>query len=132
MPHVVVEYSKNLEQSVDISELIRVVHDAMIATDAFPLEAVRTRAAPRDDFRIADGDPRNAFLAVVGRIAPGRPQALRHELGRSLFEAVQSYLSDVSEAIPLSITVELQEIDQTSAFRHNSIVARLPDRLAQA
>jgi 5-carboxymethyl-2-hydroxymuconate isomerase len=124
MPHVVVEYSRNLEQSVDISELIRVVHDALVATNAFPLEAVRTRGAPRNDFRIADGDPRNAFLAIVGRIAPGRPQAVRHELGKALFEAVRGYLSEVSEAIPLSITVELQEIDQTSAFRHNSIVAK--------
>ena len=124
MPHVVVEYSRNLEQSVDISELIRVVHDAMVATDAFPLEAVRTRGAPRDDFRIADGDPRNAFLAIVGRIAPGRPQPVRHELGKALFEAVRDYLSEVSETIPLSITVELQEIDQTSAFRHNSIPAK--------
>src|SRR5450631_1704971 len=132
MPHVVVEYSMNLEQSVDISELIRVVHDAMVATKAFPLEVVRTRAAPRDDFRIADGDPRNGFLAVVGRIAPGPPQQVRHELGKSLFDAVRGYLSDVSDAIPLSITVELQEIDQTSAFRHNSIVVRSSDALTKA
>jgi 5-carboxymethyl-2-hydroxymuconate isomerase len=129
MPHIVVEYSRNLEQSVDISELIRVAHDAVIATNAFPLEAVRTRGAPRDDFRIADGDPRNAFLAIVGRIAPGRPQTVRHELGKMLFDAIRSYLSDISEAIPLSITVELQEIDQTSAFRHNSIVAKRSDAL---
>jgi 5-carboxymethyl-2-hydroxymuconate isomerase len=131
MPHIVIEYSKNLEQSVDIPELIRVVHDAMIATNAFPLEAVRTRGVPRNDFRIADGDPRNAFLAVVGRIAPGRPQQLRHELGKTLFDAIRGYLSDVSEAIPLSITVELQEIDQTSAFRHNSIVVKPSDALAK-
>jgi len=130
MPHVIVEYSKNLERNVDISELIKVVHDAVIATNAFPLEAVRTRGAPRNDFRIADGDPRNAFLAVVGRIAPGRPQQVRHELGKTLFDAIRDYLSDVSEAIPLSITVELQEIDQTSAFRHNSIVAKPSDARA--
>jgi 5-carboxymethyl-2-hydroxymuconate isomerase len=127
MPHIIVEYSRNLEQSVYIPELIRVTHEAMIATKAFPSEALRTRGAPRDDFRIADGDPRNAFLAVVGRIAPGRPQQVRHELGRTLFEVVTSYLGDVSKAIPLSITVELQEIDQTSAFRHNSIAVKLSD-----
>jgi 5-carboxymethyl-2-hydroxymuconate isomerase len=124
MPHIVVEYSQNLEQSVDIAELIKIVHDTAIATKAFPLEAVRTRGAARQDYLIADGDPRNAFLAVVGRIAPGRPQQVRHELGKTLFDAIRTYLSDVSAAIPLSITVELQEIDQTSAFRHNSIVVK--------
>src|SRR5258708_14103819 len=132
MPHIIVEYSKNLEQNVDIAELIRVVHDAVIATNAFPLEAVRTRGAPRNDFRLAGGDPRNGFLAVVGRIAPGSPQQGRHELGKMLFDAIRGYLSDVSEAIPLSITVELQEIDQTSAFRHNSIVVRPSDALARS
>jgi 5-carboxymethyl-2-hydroxymuconate isomerase len=122
LPHIVVEYSRNLEKSVDIVELLKCVHDTAIATKAFPLEALRTRAAPREQYLIADGNPRNAFLAIVGRIAPGRPAQLRHELGRILFEAVQGYLSEVSRRIPLSITVELHEIDQTSAFRHNSIV----------
>lgn len=131
MPHITVEYSQNLARSVDIAELIRVVHDTMAATRAFPLEAVRTRGVPRHDFRIADGDPRNAFLAVVGRIAPGRPQQVRHELGKTLFEAIRDHLREVSESIPLSITVELQEIDQTSAFRHNSIVVKPADAVAK-
>jgi 5-carboxymethyl-2-hydroxymuconate isomerase len=124
MPHVIVEYSENLAQRVDISELIRLVHETLAATNAFPLEAIRTRGAPRADVRIADGDPRNAFLAIVGRIAPGRSQQLRHDLGKTLFEAIRDYLGDVSAAIPLSLTVELQEIDQTSNFRHSSIPAR--------
>jgi 5-carboxymethyl-2-hydroxymuconate isomerase len=58
---------------------------------------------------------------VVGRIAPGRPQETRHHLGKFVFEAIQSHLSEVSAKIPLSITFELHEIDQTSAFRHNTI-----------
>lgn len=126
MPHVVVEYSRNLEQSVDIPALINVVHEAVIATGAFSPAAVRTRAAPRDDYRIADGDARNAFLAIVGRIKPGRPQQVRHDLGRMLFEAVRGHLDDVAARIPICITVELQEIDQTSAFMHNTIVAAPP------
>ncbi|MGA7805222.1 hypothetical protein [Bradyrhizobium sp.] len=123
MPHVVVEYSENLARSVDISELIKLVHETLVATNAFPLEAIRTRGAARRDVRIADGDPRNAFVAIVGRIAPGRSQQLRHDLGKTLFEAVRRHLIDACAAIPLSITVELQEIDQTSNFRHSSIGA---------
>ena len=121
MPHIVVEYSANLERDVDIAALVKVVHDAFIATAAFPLEAVRTRSVRRDNYRIADGNPRNAFLCVVGRIAPGRPQETRHHLGKLVFEAIQFHLSEVSAKIPLSITFELHEIDQTSAFRHNTI-----------
>jgi 5-carboxymethyl-2-hydroxymuconate isomerase len=123
MPHITVEYSKNLEQSADVSELIKAVHKAAIGTKAFPVSAIRTRGASRKNFRVADGDPRNAFLAVVIRVAQGRTPELRHEIGSAIFESVTNHMRDVSAAIPLAITVELQEIDQTAAFRHSTIPA---------
>jgi 5-carboxymethyl-2-hydroxymuconate isomerase len=123
MPHIVAEYSANLEQSVDIMALLDVIHKAVVATGAFPLEVVRVRAARRDQFKIANNDPRNAFLAIVGHIAPGRPQNIRHEIGKATFSAVCSYLNEVSNTIPLSITLELHEIEQTAAFRLNTIKA---------
>jgi 5-carboxymethyl-2-hydroxymuconate isomerase len=121
LPHIVAEYSANLEQSVDIHALLDVIHRTVVATKAFPLEVVRVRAARREHYQIADGNPRNAFLAIVGRIAPGRPQTVRRDIGEAMFNAVISFLSDVSKAVPLSITLELHEIDQTAAFRLNAI-----------
>ena len=73
MPHVVAEYSANLEQSTDIRKLLDVIHGALFATGEFPLEVLRIRAARRDQYKIANDDPDNAFLAIVGHIAPGRP-----------------------------------------------------------
>jgi 5-carboxymethyl-2-hydroxymuconate isomerase len=121
MPHVTAEYSSNLEQSTDIMSLLDVIHGALFATGEFPLEVLRIRAARRDQYVVANKDPRNAFLAIVGYIAPGRPPTKRREIGQALFDAVCRHLADVSEAIPLSITVELHEIEQTAAFRKNSI-----------
>jgi 5-carboxymethyl-2-hydroxymuconate isomerase len=123
VPHIVAEYSANIEQSVDIMALLDVIHGAVVATGAFPLEVVRVRAARRDQFKIANKDPRNAFLAIVGHIAPGRPSNVRHEIGKAIFNAVCSHLSAASNAIPLSITLELHEIEQTAAFRLNTIGA---------
>jgi 5-carboxymethyl-2-hydroxymuconate isomerase len=124
MPHVTVEYSVNLEQHTNISALVKVVHETLVASGVLPVEAIRTRAAPREHYRIADGDPRNAFLAIVGRIAPGRPPGVREALGQTLFEAVRSHLSEIFASVPLSMTVELQEIDQSANFRHSSIKLR--------
>jgi 5-carboxymethyl-2-hydroxymuconate isomerase len=124
MPHITVEYSKNLEKSIDILQLIRVVHDAIIATDSFTISNIRTRGVPCSDYYIADGNPDNAFLAIVGRIAPGRPQQVRHDLGNAIYSKIKSHLNDTFNSIPLSLTVELQEIDQTAAFKHSTIVAR--------
>jgi 5-carboxymethyl-2-hydroxymuconate isomerase len=124
MPHIVIEYSANLDVQTDIPALVRVTHEAVFATGEFALEAIRTRTARREVYRIADGDPRNAFVAVVGRIAPGRTGELRHSIGKAVFEAVQTQLATLSASIPLSLTVELHEIEQTAAFRHNTILPR--------
>ena len=123
MPHVIVEYSQNLERSVDISELIKVVHDAMIATNAFPLEAVRTRGAPRNDFRIADGDPRNAFLAVVGRIAQIQGAT------REAVEAIQGITTTIEEVSNIAATIASSIEEQRSATAE---IARNVTQTAQA
>jgi 5-carboxymethyl-2-hydroxymuconate isomerase len=123
MPHVVAEYSANLEQSTDIGKLLDVIHGALFATGEFPLEVLRIRAARRDQYKIANDDPKNAFLAIVGHIAPGRPASRRRDIGQAVFDAVCAHLDQVSKMIPLSITLELHEIEQTAAFRKNTIKA---------
>jgi 5-carboxymethyl-2-hydroxymuconate isomerase len=77
MPHIVVEYSANLEKSIDIRALVRRVHEAVLASGVFELGAVRTRAERREVYEIADGDPDNGFIHVGLSIAPGRDAATR-------------------------------------------------------
>ncbi len=72
MPHVLVEYSSNLEDAVSIRELIDDLHITMIESGLFDLSAIRTRALPRSIYRIADGKPENVFLHIVTRIRSGR------------------------------------------------------------
>ena len=71
MPHIVVEYSANLDKDLDIRNLVDRVHEAVLASGVFELGAVRTRAERRDVYRVADGDPNNGFVHVDIRIAPG-------------------------------------------------------------
>jgi 5-carboxymethyl-2-hydroxymuconate isomerase len=49
MPHQIVEYSANLEEKVDIDALMAHLHETVAGIDAFPLAALRTRAAPRTE-----------------------------------------------------------------------------------
>ena len=72
MPHIVIEYSANLEHEVEPMTLVRAVHAAALAQAIFEAAGVRTRAARREHCLIADGDPSHAFVAVTARIGPGR------------------------------------------------------------
>jgi 5-carboxymethyl-2-hydroxymuconate isomerase len=121
MPHLIVEYSANLEAQVDIRKLINEVHQAAVRTGIFEVAAIRTRGQRRDHYVIADGDKENTFLSVWARIAPGRDPETRKRIGKEVFDSVCKYLEPIFATTPIGITVEVQEIDNTAAFRKNTL-----------
>jgi 5-carboxymethyl-2-hydroxymuconate isomerase len=120
-----VEYSANLEARANVEGLVLAVHKAAIATGLFPLGGVRTRATRRDTYRIADGDPENAFVHVTARIGRGRPLKVRRQVGESIMAAVKEALTDAFARSPLAISLEIQEIDPALSFKHNNLHERL-------
>jgi 5-carboxymethyl-2-hydroxymuconate isomerase len=130
VPHVIVEYSANLEGQIDIQGLTRKVHESALATGVFELAAVRTRAERRDCYVIADGHPDNCFVAVTVRIAPGRNDETRHRLGSSMFGALCNYLQQVEQTNPIVISLEVQQVDPAATFRTNSLAPFLRQRAA--
>jgi 5-carboxymethyl-2-hydroxymuconate isomerase len=121
MPHLTVEYSANLKRQVDILKLVETVHQAALRTGVFEVAAVRTRAAGRDYYAIADGHPDNAFVAISVRVAPGRPPETRRRVGQEIFDATCEFLKNVYKTTPLAISLEVQEIDNTAAFRKKNL-----------
>lgn len=128
MPHITIEYSANLKNKIDVAKLVDIVHQAALRTGVFEVAAVRTRAAGRDLYAIADGHPDNAFVAINARIAPGRPAETRKRLGKEIFDAACEFLESVYETSPLAISLEVQEIDNTAAFRKNNLHSIVKER----
>jgi 5-carboxymethyl-2-hydroxymuconate isomerase len=131
MPHFIVEYSGNLEKQLDISGFVQVVHDAALATGVFPLKGIRTRAARRDHYRIADGHPDNAFIHLVARIGHGRTLEVRKSAGQAIFEAATAHLAPLSERMPLAVSFEIQEIDPDLNFKTNNLSQWIERRKAE-
>jgi len=127
MPHLIVEYSANLNNQIDIFKLVETVHHAALRKGVFEVAAIRTRAAGRDYYVIADGHRDNAFVAIFVRVAPGRPPETRRRVGQEIFDAACEFLKNVYETTPLAISLEVQEIDNTAAFRKKNL-----DRIIKA
>jgi 5-carboxymethyl-2-hydroxymuconate isomerase len=119
MPHLIVEYSDNLEQSVDMADVIAAIHEAALATGIAALDALRTRAEPRSLFRIADSHPDNAFLGVIARMAPGRSPEDKQRLLEALLAAAENSLG--AAAANTMLSVEYQEIDVRFRINKNNI-----------
>jgi 5-carboxymethyl-2-hydroxymuconate isomerase len=120
MPHIIVEYSANLEDSFEIGALIGDLHQAAIDSGAVEVAALRTRAERRDVFRIADGSPHNAFVHIVMRLRVGRSEDVRKSLADALLAATDKNLLHAFEMHRIAITVEMEEIDNVTA-RKNTI-----------
>ena len=110
MPHITVEYSANVEQKVRIDGLLQVLHEAAAATGIAELAGFRTRAERRDQYRIADADPANCFVAITVRVARGRPAADLKNLLDTLTDAATGHLAPVFANAPISFSCEVQEI----------------------
>ena len=114
MPHIWVEYSTNLEDSVDVPVLLKTVQDALIDDGSiFPFAGARTRGVPVANYLIVDGHPDNAFVHVRLRVAAGRSAADRKAAGNRVFEAVRRLLAEVSASRPLGISIQMEEADET-------------------
>ena len=64
MPHVIVEYSANIEAEITPQRLVEEIHGAAIASGIAEPVAVRTRLKRREHFRVGDGSPENAFVHI--------------------------------------------------------------------
>jgi 5-carboxymethyl-2-hydroxymuconate isomerase len=125
MPHVICEYSANLEKKIKIDALLETLHSAMMRTGAAELGGLRTRADRRDQYRIADNDPANGFVNVTIRVAKGRPPEKRRLIAETVFADARKHLDSVYATSPFVLSVEVQEIDPDFRIHESNIRARM-------
>ncbi len=121
MPHIVIEYSANLDGDLDIQALVDAMHESALATGVFPAGGARTRAARREHYRVADGRPEAAFIHVAARIGTGRDKDTREAAGEALFRTLTQFTASAFEARPLAISFELSEIPDDFKRKKNNI-----------
>ena len=126
MPHVIVEYTTNLARVTDLRALLDALHAAALSSPIVPTDALRTRAEPRTDYRVADGHPDNAFLAIIARLGPGRTADEKHALLGLLLGAAELSLGPAAANVMLS--VEYQEIDAEFRINKNNLRAVMAAR----
>ena len=126
MPHLIIEHSSNVADLVDIDALVVAVHDAALATGIAPLDALRTRAAERRHYAIADRHPDNAFIAVTARLGAGRTDVEQRTLIDALMAALDHTLGPAQRHVMLS--VEFQEINPDRRVNKNNLRSIVAER----
>jgi len=121
MPHQIIEYSANLESRIDVPALVDSLHKVAMEIDALPIGGLRTRAARRELYQVADQHPDNAFVHVILKLGHGRPRETQKVVGEALFAALCDLLEPVSDSSPIAISFEIVEIDRELTWKKNNL-----------
>jgi 5-carboxymethyl-2-hydroxymuconate isomerase len=125
MPHITIEYSANLETDIVPRRLVDAIHRTALDTGVFPIGGLRTRAERRDLYAVADGDPDNAFVAIIARIGEGRDADTRKRVAAALMATLEAETATAFARRGLGLTVEVQEIDGTASLKTNNLHERM-------
>ena len=121
MPHLILDYSANMEERVDIAALCNCIRLAAIETGVFPKAGVRVRALKADHVSIADGNNENGYIDISVRLREGRDQETRERATHHIFTATEAFLKPVMDKHPVALSMEMRNIDASLSPKSNSI-----------
>ena len=121
MPHLMIDYSANVEPDVDMGALCDTLRDVAASIDAFPLAGVKVRAVRVDHYAIADGNPEHGFIDISVRIREGRDTKTKQNAAQKLFDAANEFVAGVMQRRSLALSLELRDIDAALSPKSGSI-----------
>ena len=127
MPHLIVDYSANLEAEIDMSAFCDHLRKAAVEIDAFPSAGVRVRAVPAAHYSIADGNPQHGYIDISIRLRAGRPMDVKKAATQAIFDAAEAFLAPVMARRPLALSLEMRDIDPDLSPKTGTIRDYLKD-----
>jgi len=107
MPHVLIEFSRELADETQIEQMLDTLHLAVAASGLFESSHIKLRAQPLNHYRL--GGEREPFIHVQLRIHTGRTGQQKRELSEGVLVALRRL-----EWPARTITVEVVEMARDS------------------
>ena len=124
MPHLIIEYSANIEAEVPPQRMLEEFHRTAIDIGIAEPVGVRTRLERRDHYRVGDDENDNAFVHIVARMRSGRTAEQKKALLEALMDRANKTLAPAFDARGVALTVEVQEIDPEFRVMRNGLRER--------
>lgn len=120
-----IEYSANLDQSIDMAGFCRLVSRAILASGLFEPGAVRVRALRAEAYAVADLLPGNGFIDMSLRIGRGRSAEEKQAAGEAIFATASDHLAKLLASPHFALSMEIREIDAELSWKKNAMHPRL-------
>ena len=124
MPHIIINYSANLDAVTDMQLLCSALADTLLSqyaedgSQVFPTGGVRVFAYPAPHYAIADGgaaafaaggDGDYGFVYINLRMGRGRSTLVHTKVGDALLATASAHLDAVFRTHHLGLTVQIDE-----------------------
>ena len=107
MPHLTLEYTKNLNR-FDPDEVLTLLNTAVFESGQFEEAAIKSRAIELKHSALGITQPDRRFLALKVAILQGRSPDVRRELAARLMDVLRGYLKGSGDSV--SASVEITEV----------------------
>lgn len=108
MPHVVVEYTRNVEKSGAIGRLVDELCETLLGLEGgiFPPQTLRARAIPLDIYR-ATGDAHDGFVHIVFKVGPQLDAAIVQRSREALFRTAREHFANLLRETRFGLSLEI-------------------------
>lgn len=117
MPHVIIEYTNNLENAIDFKILFSKFHQIIVDILPVDINLCRSRAVSRQKYFIGNGDEKNAHLHVNISVLEGHNEEILQNLGCLLMSYLKEQCKTLKEDLRLQTTCEIKEINKNLYFK---------------
>lgn len=118
MPHVVLEYSADLEPVPDLQGLFLAIHSVCVDVAGAGPDNIKSRAYAADMVRIGDGDRANAFAHLDVRLMEGRTTEVKAEVSDACLSLLVSAFGAAMEGRDVQITVEVSDLERSTYSKY--------------
>jgi 5-carboxymethyl-2-hydroxymuconate isomerase len=136
MPHLVILYTGQLDQAVDMKSLCRQLADAMLTVkdetgkQVFPTGGKRVLAYPAPHYAVSDGgaagvaaggDGDYAFVYLNLRMGRGRTEATQNRVGETLLGLAKTFFSPLMATKHMGVTLQIDIGQEVFDAKHSSL-----------
>ena len=117
MPHLTLEYTKNLSGTPPTPELFLGLHQLLQATAGIRVDNCKSRWRKLEEWVVGGGDPNAAFVHLELRFLEGGLLEVQQAVGQGALDMLKAHFHPAPEGVDLQITVEVGDIRKATYFK---------------
>ena len=136
MPHLVILYTAQLDQQVEMKALCRQLANTMLTVkdeagkQVFPTGGTRVLAYPAPHYAVADGgaagqadggDGDYAFVYLNLRMGRGRSEAIQQAAGQILVQVVNEFFAPLMATQHMGVTLQIDVGQEVFDAKHSTL-----------